>query len=196
MNRILTCDCLLKYNETKPFLKRLITGDEKWITYDKNVQYHGQKGNVWWDWMGIIHYELLPPGETINSDLYCLQLMRLKQEVEKKRPELVNRQSEIFYLLLKTDNVSLQKTRPAPSDAPLLPEKPATYLLTSRHICGWERFDISNSNADVKLVAFAALTSHRQMHSIGTAPRPRPAALLSCVRMDGFQTAPSHVPRR
>ncbi|GBP75436.1 Histone-lysine N-methyltransferase SETMAR [Eumeta japonica] len=42
---------------------------------------------VWWDWKGIIHYELLPPGKTIISDLYCQQLMRLKQEVEQKRPE-------------------------------------------------------------------------------------------------------------
>ncbi|GBP70079.1 Mariner Mos1 transposase [Eumeta japonica] len=32
---------------------------------------------VWWDWKGIIHYEFLPPGKTIKSDLYCQQLMRL-----------------------------------------------------------------------------------------------------------------------
>ncbi|GBP29280.1 Carbonic anhydrase [Eumeta japonica] len=37
---------------------------------------------VWWDWK--VHYELLPPGKTIKSDLYCHQLIRLKQEVEKK----------------------------------------------------------------------------------------------------------------
>ncbi|GBP38736.1 Histone-lysine N-methyltransferase SETMAR [Eumeta japonica] len=46
---------------------------------------------VWWDWKGIIHYELLPPGKIISSDLYCQQLMRLKQEVEKKRLKLINR---------------------------------------------------------------------------------------------------------
>ncbi|GBP61874.1 hypothetical protein EVAR_97963_1 [Eumeta japonica] len=32
------CDSLLKRNETEPFLKRLITGDEEWIMYDKNVR--------------------------------------------------------------------------------------------------------------------------------------------------------------
>ncbi|GBP79287.1 hypothetical protein EVAR_56217_1 [Eumeta japonica] len=31
-------DSLLKCNETEPFLKRSITGDEKWFTYDKNVR--------------------------------------------------------------------------------------------------------------------------------------------------------------
>ncbi|GBP71778.1 Histone-lysine N-methyltransferase SETMAR [Eumeta japonica] len=38
MNRELICDCLLKRNETETFLKRLITGDEKWIANDKNVR--------------------------------------------------------------------------------------------------------------------------------------------------------------
>ncbi|GBP05920.1 Dynein heavy chain 7, axonemal [Eumeta japonica] len=69
-------------------------------TYEKD---HGQKGKqasqtiaksgltsnkpmlcVWWVWKDIIHYELLSPGKTINSDVYCQQLMRLIQEVEKK----------------------------------------------------------------------------------------------------------------
>ncbi|KAJ0174901.1 hypothetical protein K1T71_010009 [Dendrolimus kikuchii] len=52
---------------------------------------------VWWDWKGIIHYELLPPGKTIDSELYCEQLMRLKQKVERKRPELINRRGVVFH---------------------------------------------------------------------------------------------------
>ncbi|TLM46186.1 hypothetical protein FEC26_18845, partial [Acinetobacter baumannii] len=117
MNRVLICDSLLRRNETEPFLKKLITGDEKWITYDKNVRERlwskaGQASQtlakpgltrnkvmlcVWWDWKGIIHYELLPPGRTIDSELYCEQLMRLKQEVERKRPELINRRGVVFH---------------------------------------------------------------------------------------------------
>jgi len=39
MDRISICESLLKKrNEIKPFLKRLITGDEKWITYVNNVR--------------------------------------------------------------------------------------------------------------------------------------------------------------
>ena len=34
MDRINICDTLLKRNEIEPFLKRMITDDEKWITYD------------------------------------------------------------------------------------------------------------------------------------------------------------------
>jgi [histone H3]-lysine36 N-dimethyltransferase SETMAR len=117
MNRVLICDSLLRRNETESFLKKLITGDEKWITYDKNVRKRswskaGQASQtvakpgltrnkvmlcVWWDWKGIIHYELLPPGRTIDSELYCEQLIRLKQEVERKRPELINRRGVMFH---------------------------------------------------------------------------------------------------
>ncbi|KAL0902444.1 hypothetical protein ABMA27_000309, partial [Loxostege sticticalis] len=96
MKRVLICYCLLRRNETEPFLKKLIIGDEKWITYDKNVRkdygetrVNSQQGDALVK--DIIHYELLPPGRTIDSELCCEQLMRLKQEVERKRPELINR---------------------------------------------------------------------------------------------------------
>ena len=38
MQRVSTCNSLLKRNNSEPFLKQLITGDEKWVTYDKNVR--------------------------------------------------------------------------------------------------------------------------------------------------------------
>lgn len=117
MNRVLICDSLLRLNETESFLEKLITGDENWITYDKNVwkkswskasqasQTVAKPGLTrnkvmlcaWWDWRGIIHYELLPPDKTINSELYCEQLMRLNQEVKRKRPELINRRDMVFH---------------------------------------------------------------------------------------------------
>ena len=38
MNLVLICDSLLRRNETEPFLKKLITGNDMWITYGKNVR--------------------------------------------------------------------------------------------------------------------------------------------------------------
>ncbi|GBP80714.1 Mariner Mos1 transposase [Eumeta japonica] len=52
---------------------------------------------VWWDWEGIIHYDFLTPGKIINSDICCQQLLRLKEKVEKRRPELINTKDVVFY---------------------------------------------------------------------------------------------------
>jgi len=46
---------------------------------------------VWGDWKEIVHHELLSSNQTINSELYCEQLQRLQQAIERKRPELINR---------------------------------------------------------------------------------------------------------
>lgn len=114
--RVSICESLLKRNKIEPFLKRLVTGDEKWIKYENVVRKRSwsKKGelpktaskpgltqkkvllSVWWDYQGIIHYELLPPGQTINSSLYCQQLVRLQQAIEKKRPSLYNRKGVVF----------------------------------------------------------------------------------------------------
>jgi len=73
MDRINICDTLLKRNEIEPFLKRMITGDEKWITYDNPTRKRswikkGEKAQailksgltrkkmmlcVWWDWNSL-----------------------------------------------------------------------------------------------------------------------------------------------
>ena len=34
LHRINICDLLLKHEENESFLKRIVTGDEKWIVYD------------------------------------------------------------------------------------------------------------------------------------------------------------------
>ncbi|GBP72836.1 Mariner Mos1 transposase [Eumeta japonica] len=100
-------------------IEKIITGNEKWIVYDENMQKRSSSKNrqtpkiiakpaltrnklmlcMWWVWKGIIHYELLPPSETINSDFYCQQLMRLEQLVEKKRPELIDQQKGMKFKL-------------------------------------------------------------------------------------------------
>ena len=43
--------------------------------------------SVWWDFEGIIYYELLRPNTTIDSKLYCEQLQNLKVALQANRPE-------------------------------------------------------------------------------------------------------------
>ncbi|KAG6802176.1 Ammar1 transposase [Apis mellifera caucasica] len=115
--RINSCDLLKKRNENNPFLKRLITGDEKWVVYDNikrkrswsrlrepaqttsKAGIHQKKVllSVWWDYKGIVYFELLPPNRTINSVVYIEQLTKLNNAVEEKRPELTNRKNVVFH---------------------------------------------------------------------------------------------------
>ncbi|CAK9817752.1 Mariner Mos1 transposase [Anthophora plagiata] len=116
MNRVSTCDLLLQRHEKDPFLKRLVTGDETWILY-QNVHrkrtwskdnrpstvakpgLHPKKVllSIWWDWKGVIYYELLPQGETIDSAKYCNQLDQLKATIAEKPPELSNQRGVGFH---------------------------------------------------------------------------------------------------
>jgi len=85
------CDSLYKHNEEAPFLKQVVTGDEKWIIYN-NVErkrswrkrngpplkagLHPKKVKVlcvWWDWKGILYYELLPNNDKFREVLFLIK---------------------------------------------------------------------------------------------------------------------------
>ena len=53
--------------------------------------------NVWWDFKGIVYFELLPRNQTINPNVYCRQLMKVDKEIKEKRPELGTRKGLIFH---------------------------------------------------------------------------------------------------
>ena len=117
MDRVSICKSLLKRNEIELFLQRMITDDEKWITYNNNMRKRswskpGEASqtvakpiltpmkvmlSVWWDWKGIVYLELLAAGQTINSTLNCQQLIQLKQAIKPKLPELINRKVVVFH---------------------------------------------------------------------------------------------------
>ena len=52
---------------------------------------------IWWDILGLIHYELLKTSEKLNSEKYCQQLDDLKTAVQEKRPEIFNRKDIILH---------------------------------------------------------------------------------------------------
>jgi histone-lysine N-methyltransferase SETMAR len=87
-------------------LYKIITGDEKWVLYDNpkrrkswvkpaqpltstpKPNIHAQKVLLctWWDIKGVVYYELLESVQAINSERYQQQLIRLIDELERKRP--------------------------------------------------------------------------------------------------------------
>jgi len=64
---------------------------------------------VWWNWEGVIYYELFKPGETVNADRYRQQLVDLNHALLKKRPQYKKRQDE---LILLHKNTPVHKTKP------------------------------------------------------------------------------------
>ena len=49
----------------------------------------------WWDWEGMVHWELLERNATVNKELYIAQLHRVNEAIRLKRP---NRQSQTILL--------------------------------------------------------------------------------------------------
>ena len=94
-----------------PFIKSIITGDETWIyaydpeTADQSSEYRA-KGEekpkksrqsrskikvmltVFFDYRGVVHYEFLPTGQTVNKEYYLSVMRRLREAIRLKRPDL------------------------------------------------------------------------------------------------------------
>ncbi|GFY10769.1 putative DD34D transposase [Trichonephila clavipes] len=95
----------------------MVTGDDKCITYDNIVrkQSWSKRGEgaqtvskpgltsrkvllcIWGNWEGKNYYELLLYHQTLNSDIYCQQLDRLKLAVDQKWPKLANRRGVVLH---------------------------------------------------------------------------------------------------
>jgi len=117
-NRKTTSEMLLDRFKRKSFLHRIVTCDEKWIYFENRKRKKswvdpgqpstssarpnrfGKKAMlcVWWDDKGIIYYELLKPGETVNIDRYKQQLINLNRVLLEKRPEYQRRQHKVIFL--------------------------------------------------------------------------------------------------
>lgn len=115
--RFSICNSLILRHHNEPFLDRIVTGDEKWVMYDNpkrkrqwlspgqsststakpNIHRKKVLLSVWWGIKGIIHFELLKPGVTINEDVYCDQLDRLKAKIEEKLPAIANRKGVMLH---------------------------------------------------------------------------------------------------
>lgn len=104
-NRVSACSSLLSRSSDKEWIKQIVTGDEKWVMYvnhTRKLQWvhpdleplpepkgdlHPKKVmlSVFWDFQGIIWYELLNYGETITANLYSNQLQKLAEQLQDKR---------------------------------------------------------------------------------------------------------------
>ena len=56
---------------------------------------------VWWNFEGVIHWEFVPNGRAVDTDLYSQQLERVHEILRRRDPALVNWNR----VLLQQDNV-------------------------------------------------------------------------------------------
>ena len=107
--------CLAMFhNNEADFLHRFITMDETWVyhvtpeTKEQSKQWNRREESaskkakavpstgkvtalIFWYACGIIFIDYLQKGETINGEYYANILQRLSDEIQKKRPYLVNK---------------------------------------------------------------------------------------------------------
>ncbi|UYV82868.1 hypothetical protein LAZ67_22001158 [Cordylochernes scorpioides] len=126
--RLVTCEGLLARHEKKSFLHRIETSDKKWIHFSNPT---GQKSwglpgqflkqtprpnrsekkamlCIWWVQTGVVYFELLKPGETVNTwytSRYEQQMQSLREALNEKRPEWREKHNK---LILQHDNAPAQ----------------------------------------------------------------------------------------
>ena len=89
------------------FLQRTVTDDEKWLLYvdysckrqwinPKDLPESGLKKDlrrtkvmlsIWWDFRGIVYWELLSRNTKVDAEFYCQQLENLKAALQVNRSE-------------------------------------------------------------------------------------------------------------
>lgn len=112
-DRMSIATSLLSRVKIEPFLDRIITSDEKWVTYDNivrkrqwldkdqpplpdaKVNIHGKKILLCVWYCRGIHHEFLKSNLTITADTYVQQLQRVKEKLYEKRPTLAK--TSFFY---------------------------------------------------------------------------------------------------
>lgn len=63
--------------------------------------------SVWWNFEGVVHWELVPDGKAVNGSLYAEQLERMHGALQERYPRMI-RQNRI---LLQQDNATPHTSR-------------------------------------------------------------------------------------
>ena len=116
--------------------------------------------SVWWDFKGIVYFELLPRNQTINSNVHCRQLMKFDKEIEEKRPELVTRKGVIFHQDIARPHTSLvTRKKLLELGWEVMPHSPYSLNLQKKNIKIFEK-----KNIVYNLVDRAISLSHKTFH--------------------------------
>lgn len=100
-------DLVLQSNQNDPFLKGLtnIQRRRSWWKTDEpsrttsRADIHQKKItlSVWWDYNGIVYFDLFLSNKTIDSYVYCQELTRLNDTLQQESLELLNWTGILFH---------------------------------------------------------------------------------------------------
>jgi len=86
---------VMKLGCTATMLKQKCSRRSGWENCRPDQKKHVRVAQMWrwcalffFDWKGIVHYEFVPCGETVNKHFYLNVLKRLRVAVRRKRPEV------------------------------------------------------------------------------------------------------------
>ena len=110
--RVSISHILLHKSKRSHFFENILTMDEKWIHFDNTSRkrqwlskgqapiptpkpdYHGRKVmlSCWWNINGLVHFELLEPGKTVDSSYFIQQLKKVDEILREKglNPSTIN----------------------------------------------------------------------------------------------------------
>ncbi|GFX89386.1 mariner Mos1 transposase [Trichonephila clavipes] len=83
---------------------------------------------IFWDQEGPIYYELLKPGETVNTDPYKQGLLNLNDAILKKREQYKKRPHKVIFLDDNTPNHRAKPTKDIVKELDREPLAHAAYL--------------------------------------------------------------------
>lgn len=112
--RVAICNLLLAGENRLPFLKQIVTGDERflhinlnrrsqWLHKNESPQptpkpnLHAIKVRIWWNSKGIFYYKFLPTNQSNTSEVYSAEMERLDEVSRENEPALINRKDVIFH---------------------------------------------------------------------------------------------------
>ena len=83
----------MKRGCTATMLKQKCSRRSGWENLRHDQKKHVRVAQMWrwgwqfFDWKGIVHHEFVPRGETVNKEFYLKVMKRLREAVQRKRPE-------------------------------------------------------------------------------------------------------------
>ena len=79
---------------------------------------------VFFDWHGVIHYEFVPHGQTVNKKFYVAVLKRLREAVRRKRPQFWMNQSWVLHDNSPAHSSFLVRNFLAKNETTVVPQPP------------------------------------------------------------------------